>query len=96
MIGFGSYHYKYANGHECDTPIIAFSLHKPAFSLYVFTPTQYTDSLLEGLGKFRMSKTCIYVKNFLTLTFQLLKNFVRLQSNILVSIMNVHEDRNDQ
>lgn len=62
IIGFGSYHYKYASGHEGDAPIIAFSPRKPAFSLYVYTPTKYTDSLLEELGKFRMSKVCIYVK----------------------------------
>ena len=36
IIGFGSYHYKYASGHEGDAPMIAFSPRKAAISLYVF------------------------------------------------------------
>lgn len=33
IIGFGSYHYKYASGHEGDAPLIAFSPRK-AHSLF--------------------------------------------------------------
>lgn len=36
IIGFGSYHYKYASGHEGDAPLIGFSPRKTAFSLYIF------------------------------------------------------------
>lgn len=32
IIGFGSYHYKYASGHEGNAPIIGFSPRKAAFS----------------------------------------------------------------
>jgi len=62
IIGFGSYHYKYASGHEGDAPIIGFSPRKAAFSLYLFTPGSDSKKLLEDLGKFKMSKACIYVK----------------------------------
>jgi hypothetical protein len=62
IIGFGSYHYKYASGHEGDAPIIAFSPHKPALTLYVYSPTKDTEPLLDELGKFKISKACIYVK----------------------------------
>ena len=62
IIGFGNYHYKYASGHEGDAPIIGFSPRKPEFSLYVFSPTEESKKLLGGLGKFKMSKACIYVK----------------------------------
>ncbi|MCW8939068.1 MAG: DUF1801 domain-containing protein, partial [Flavobacteriales bacterium] len=48
IIGFGSYHYKYASGHEGDAPLIAFSPRKAAFSLYVFSPTEENKHLLEG------------------------------------------------
>ena len=37
IIGFGSYHYKYASGHQGDCPLIAFSPRKAAFTLYVFS-----------------------------------------------------------
>ena len=62
IIGFGSYHYKYASGHEGDSPLIAFSPRKAEFSLYVFTPTPENEHLLDNLGKFKMGKACIYVK----------------------------------
>lgn len=62
IIGFGSYHYKYASGHEGDSLLIGFSPRKAAYSLYVFSPTQDNQHLLEDLGKFKIGKACIYVK----------------------------------
>ena len=37
IIGCGSYHYKYASGHEGDMPLLGFSPRKAEFSLYVFS-----------------------------------------------------------
>lgn len=61
IIGFGSYHYKYASGHEGDAPLIGFSPRKAAISLYVFTGLKEHEPLLKGLGKYKMGKVCIYV-----------------------------------
>jgi len=63
IIGFGNYHYKYTSGHEGDAPVIGFSPRKAAFSLYVYSDTEKSKVLLANLGKFKMSKACIYVKN---------------------------------
>lgn len=62
IIGFGSYHYKYASGHEGDAPLIGFSPRKAQFSLYVYTPTEKSKNLLKDLGQFKMGKACIYFK----------------------------------
>ena len=62
IIGFGSYHYKYASGHEGDAPMLGFSPRKPKFSLYVYSPTEQSKKLLEDFGKFTMGKSCIYIK----------------------------------
>lgn len=62
IIGFGSYHYKYASGHEGDAPMLGFSPRKAQFSLYVFSDTEKSRNLLEEFGKFKMGKACIYVK----------------------------------
>lgn len=62
IIGFGSYHYKYASGHEGEAPLLGFSPRKAAFSLYVIDPGNADDALLEKLGKFTMGKGCIYFK----------------------------------
>lgn len=62
IIGFGSYHYKYASGHEGDAPLIAFSPRKAAFSLYVYSAREDNKHLLDNLGKFKITKGCIYIK----------------------------------
>jgi len=62
IIGFGSYHYKYASGHEGDCPIIGFSPRKAECSLYVTDPDNDNKKLLVDLGKYKMGKACIYFK----------------------------------
>ena len=61
IIGFGQYHYRYESGHAGDAPFIGFSPRKAAISLYVFTGLTEHEHLLEGLGKFKVGKACIYV-----------------------------------
>jgi hypothetical protein len=77
IIGFGSYHYKYASGHEGDAPIIAFAPRKPAFSLYVHSPTKKTGQVLETLGKFKIAKACIYVKKLSDINLSVLEIICR-------------------
>lgn len=62
IIGFGTYHYKYESGHEGDAPLVAFSPRKAAISLYIFSGLEEQKPLIENLGKFKMGKSCIYVK----------------------------------
>ena len=73
IIGFGSYHYKYASGHEGDAPMIGFSPRKAQFSLYVYSQTEKSDRLLEELGKFKMGKACIYVKKLADINLEALE-----------------------
>jgi hypothetical protein len=60
IVGFGNYHYKYSSGHQGDSPLVGFSPRKAALSLYVFTGLEEHKYLLEGLGKFKIGKACIY------------------------------------
>lgn len=73
IIGFGSYHYKYASGHEGDAPLIGFSPRKAEFSLYVFSPTEENRHLLDDLGKYKMGKACIYIKKLSDINIEALK-----------------------
>ena len=73
IIGFGSYHYKYASGHEGDAPILGFSPRKAQFSLYVYSKTEKSDALLEDFGKFKMGKACIYVKKLADIDISVLE-----------------------
>ncbi len=76
IIGFGSYHYKYNSGHEGVMPLAGFSPRKAAFSLYVFTGEQQHQHLLDGLGKFKMGKACIYVKKLSDIDLDRLKELM--------------------
>lgn len=73
IIGFGSYHYKYASGHEGDAPILGFSPRKAAISLYVFVDTEENRRLLTELGKFKMGKACMYVNKLADIDLSVLE-----------------------
>ena len=77
IIGFGNYHYKYASGHEGDAPIIGFSPRKAAFSLYIYTPNEENEKLLAELGKYKISKACIYFKKLTDLNIPVLEKLCR-------------------
>lgn len=77
IIGFGSYHYKYASGHEGDAPLVGFSPRKPAISLYLYTCDDGQKYDLEQLGKYKMSKSCIYVKRLSDIDEAVLRKIVR-------------------
>ena len=73
IIGFGTYHYTYASGHEGDAPVLAFSPRKAALTLYVYSETEKSRLLLDKLGKYKMSKACIYVKKLADINTDILK-----------------------
>ena|SRR5436190_23461412 len=73
IIGFGSYHYKYASGHEGDAPLLGFSPRKAEFSLYVIAPGHGYKKLLGALGKYKMGKSCIYFKKLADLNLDTLE-----------------------
>jgi len=73
IIGFGSYHYKYASGHEGDAPLLGFSPRKAEFSLYVSAPGNDDKKLLDNLGKYKMGKACIYFKRLTDLNIDTLE-----------------------
>jgi hypothetical protein len=89
IIGFGSYHYKYASGHEGDCLLIGFSPRKKAFSLYVYTPQQNITELLPKLGKFKMGKSCIYINKLHDIDVEVLE--VLCKSTLQLSLIHISE-----
>jgi hypothetical protein len=73
IIGFGNYHYKYASGHEGEAPVLGFSPRKAALTLYVYSDTERSKLLLADLGKFKISKACIYIKKLADINTTVLK-----------------------
>jgi hypothetical protein len=62
IVGFGTYHYRYASGHEGDSCLVGFSPRKAEFSIYLAPGFDDLAPLLARLGKHRMGKGCLYVK----------------------------------
>ena len=83
MIGFGSYHYKYASGHEGDSMLIGFSPRKAEFSLYITAPEKGNEKLINDLGKFKMGKACIYFKKLADLNLDILEKLCKETINYL-------------
>lgn len=83
IIGFGTYHYKYASGHEGDAPLLGFSPRKSAISLYVFTGLDEHQHLLKNLGKFKMGKACIYINKLSDIDINVLKDVAKHTINFL-------------
>lgn len=73
IIGFGSYHYKYASGHEGDAPLVGFSPRKNEFALYLSSLFDQRDELLKKFGKHKTSKACIYFKKIEDIDVEILK-----------------------
>jgi hypothetical protein len=77
IVGYGSYHYKYASGQEGDWMATGFSPRKNAITLYIMSGFDNYDHLLEKLGKFKTGKACLYVKKLEDIDREVLKELVK-------------------
>ena len=62
IVGFGTYHYRYASGREGDFFETGFSPRKRALTLYVMAGFSAYEALLARLGKHGTGKSCLYLK----------------------------------
>ena len=62
IVGFGSYHYKYASGHEGDSCVVGFSPRKDSLTVYLPLGSDRYGDLLAKLGKHKTGKGCLYIK----------------------------------
>ncbi|HZW66224.1 MAG TPA: DUF1801 domain-containing protein, partial [Hanamia sp.] len=58
-------------------PLVGFSPRKAAISLYVYTGASGQKDLLKELGKFKMGKSCIYVKKLSDINQVTLKSLIK-------------------
>lgn len=63
IVGFGSYHYRYASGREGDAPAAGFSPRKPATTIYLADGVGAHAALIERLGPHTTGVGCLYLKN---------------------------------
>ncbi|MXY97986.1 MAG: DUF1801 domain-containing protein, partial [Gemmatimonadetes bacterium] len=77
IVGYGSYHYRYASGQEADWPVVAFSPRKQNLSIYIVTGFEECDKLLSRLGKHKIGKSCLYINKLADVDLDALESLVR-------------------
>lgn len=76
IVGFGSYHYKYASGREGDMCVTGFSSSKREISVYLVASGADQDKLLKKLGKHKMGKACLTIKRLSDIDMKVLQQLV--------------------
>jgi len=76
IVGFGTYHYKYASGREGDWMLIGFSPRKQNLTLYIMSGFDEYASLLSKLGKHSKGKSCLYIKRLEDIDMKVLKELI--------------------
>src|SRR5262245_6761030 len=77
IVGFGSYHYRYASGREGDWPLTGFSPRKQNLTLYLSYGFDQHHELLERLGKYKVGKACLYLKRLDDVDLAALREIIR-------------------
>jgi hypothetical protein len=76
IVGFGTYHYKYASGREGDSCLVGFSSRKGDISVYGLNAAADAAPLLARLGKHKASKGCLYIKTLADVDVEVLAKLV--------------------
>lgn len=77
IVGFGTYHYRYASGREGDMAAAGFSPRKAATTVYVMDGVDVHAALLEHLGPHTVGKGCVHVKDLDAVDLGVLEEIVR-------------------
>ncbi len=76
IVGFGTYHYKYASGREGDWPLTGFSSRQRDLTLYIMAGFSRYEELMAKLGKHKTGKSCLYVKRLSDIDLEVLERLV--------------------
>lgn len=79
IIGFGSYHYRYASGREGDSPRVGFSPRSSAMVLYglvFYDKDELNNKLLLKLGPHKRGKGCLYIKHLADVDESILRQMI--------------------
>ena len=76
IVGFGSYHYKYASGHEGDSALTAFAARGRELVVYIAESFEGRDDLLGRLGAHKTGKVCVYIRRLADVDQKVLEKLV--------------------
>jgi Domain of unknown function (DU1801). len=78
MLGWGSYHYRYASGREGDWLRIGFAPRKASLSLYGLQDAKGAPEVLDRLGKHKRAVGCVYVNKLADVDLEVLRESIAL------------------
>ncbi|WP_448006411.1 DUF1801 domain-containing protein [Agromyces bauzanensis] len=85
IVGFGSYHYRYASGREGDAPAAGFSPRKPATTIYLNDGIDAHAELVERLGPHTTGVGCLYLKDLAQIDLAALEEIIAASYRTLTS-----------
>lgn len=85
IVGFGTYHYKYASGREGDAAAAAFAPRKGAMSVYLNDGVAAHAADLERLGPHSSGVGCLYIKDLQRVDLGILESILRRSYATLTS-----------
>jgi hypothetical protein len=83
MVCFGSYHYKYASGHEGDAMVTGFASRSQNISIYIMPGFSGFADELARLGKHKTAKSCLYIKSLSEIDEKILRRIIRASVKIM-------------
>lgn len=78
IIGFGKYHYVYDSGREGDWFKMGFSPRKQNITIYIPLGFKDFDLQISKLGKYKLGKSCIYIKRLADIDLKMLRKILTL------------------
>lgn len=76
IVGYGAYRYTYESGRTGDAPVAGFAIRGRELVVYLSADSREQRSLLSGLGKHRMGRSCLYFKRLADLDGSVLERLV--------------------
>lgn len=86
IVGFGSYHYKYASGREGDWFVTGFSPRKQNMTLYIMPGFEQYNDLLSKLGKHKTGKSCLYINKLDDVDLDVLRELVAQSADYMATL----------
>lgn len=77
IVGFGQYHYKSNRStQEGDWPLTGFAPRKQNITIYIMPGFEEYGELLDKLGKYKTSVSCLYIKRLSDIDTNILKKII--------------------
>ncbi len=76
IIGFGRYHYDYADGGKGESIVVGFSPRKQNIAVYIMPGFSRYAKILASLGKHKTGKSCLYINKLSDIELDQLRKLV--------------------